>query len=343
MNCEKTLNLIDDLVGSELDEPLAARVNSHVFACVNCRERYEILKREKEIYANYLFDAEPPKDLWANFQPRLEAEKVKTPHLIQMPAKANAEKRNLFGFLRFSPALAATALLAAFGIGFGWLQLAPREADTGKSVAATKPSDSQSPVTSREFSKNETANSPAKIESGQNEIASPNDKTGGKYKSVKTKNDSADKKSIAARIVKIKRETVSAKTEKIAADESKTNEEERRLTDSRMVNLDKEIAGQIERVELLLRSFRNAPEVETAAAFDVEYEKRQARRLLEKNGRLRRAAESFGNAYAEELLSRVEPYLLDIAHLESNAAPDKVRDIKNRVSVQGIIASLQTY
>lgn len=342
MNCEQSLNLMDDFVESELDERLAARVSSHVFACPGCRERYEMLEREKEIYANYLFDAEPPKDLWANFQARLETEKEKTSPFIQTPAKADAGKRNTFAFLRFPPALAGAALLVVFGIGFGWLRFAPHGADTGKYIVEIKPDDSPLPITSGEFNKSATANAPEQIESGENNFASPDDETGGKYKPAKTENDFADKKSTTARIVKIKREIVSAKTEKTAADKNKTNEAER-LPDARTRNLEKEIAGQIERIELLLRSFRNAPEVETAAAFDVEYEKGQARRLLEKNGRLRRAAESFGNAHAEELLSRVEPYLLDIAHLENNPAPDVVRDIKKRVSVQGIIASLQIY
>jgi len=343
MTCEKTLNSIDDFAEGELDGQVAARVDSHLFACSECREQYETLKREKEIYARYLFDAEPPSDLWTNFQTRLESEKEKTLRAAEIPARENARKTSIFGFSLGFPAAAGAALLIVFGIGSGWLKFAPNESGGDQYAAETEARDSQLPAKSGETDESKTADSPLKTESGENKFAAQNNEPVGKYQFSKARSVfAADKKLIAAGGLKIERKTVRPKAEKIPFVGNDRNEDER-LQSARMRNLETEIAGQIERVELLLRSFRNARAVENTETFDVGYEKEQARRLLEKNVRLRRDAENYGISDAEELLNRIEPYLLDIANLKINPAPDTVLDIKERVKNQSIIASLQIY
>lgn len=344
MSCEQYLNLIDDLVEGELDEQTAGRVDLHVFTCLECREQYETMKREKDMYAHYLFDVEPPNDLWANFQTRLDTEEKKIPCFAEIPANVSARKTNIFDFWRFSPLLAGAALIILFGIGLGWLKFASNETNKNIHIAKIEPGDLQLPLTSDETGKSRTADSPVKINSGEKNAAPQNNKFSGKYKSSKVESISvANKKSLFAKAVKIGQKTISAGAGgENAAIENRSNEEAR-LQRLQMKNLENEIAGQIEKVELLLRSFRNARASETIETFDVEYEKGQARKLLEKNARLKHDAETYGIAYAEELLGRVEPYLLDIANLENNPAPSKVLDIKKRVSNQNIIASLQVY
>jgi anti-sigma factor RsiW len=95
--------------------------------------------------------------------------------------------------------------------------------------------------------------------------------------------------------------------------------------------------------QLLLRSFRNAPSEEGAADIDLAYEKRLSRELLSKNRLLRRSAENKEDSRAEELLSHIEPLLLDIANLPDKPTQDEVRSVKELIREQKIIATLQIY
>ncbi|HEX8246748.1 MAG TPA: hypothetical protein VF599_01080 [Pyrinomonadaceae bacterium] len=346
-SCEKCFDLIEDLVEGELDRQIAGQINSHVFACPKCQNEYETRLREKEIYAHYLFDAEPPPDSWTDFQTRLAAEKEKTSDYGSMPVGSARRRTNIFGFLRLPAPLTASVallLLAGGGIGFVWLKSAPVEQAGDKYIAEEALEDSRLPPPS-EIELQRAADLQMKTVDGANDGAPKNDETPLPVRNQSFKaidNSSAGKKSFAAATLKIKQKSIPANAETKPARDPLPNREERRLA-LRMKNLENEIAAQIEKVELLLRSFRNARANEAVEIFDVEYEKRQARKLLETNARLRRDAEDYGISYAEELLSRIEPYLLDIANLEANPAPDKVQDIKQRVNNQNIIASLQVY
>lgn len=341
MNCEKYLLLIDDLIENELAATSAAQTNAHVFACAGCRARYESLKREKEIYAHFLFDVEPPQNLAANFQTRLAAEKEKTSGVAQTPT-ATAAKAGFFAFLRFYPAFAA-AILLIFGIGFVWLKFAPVDSGGEQFAAAPNTDFPQIPSKNGADEKRETEFRQTGIENVENKDQTKFEKSGGKLEVVKTRRAAFPvvKKPIAVQAVKIKQKTVSERSQRNALAAKLPDEAERRklLT----ANLEDEIAGQIEKIELLLRSFRNARETENVETFDVQHEKRQARALLEKNARLRVDAENFGVFYAEEMLSRAEPYLLDIANLANKPEREQVLDIKERVRNQNIIASLQIY
>jgi len=329
MTCEKYFDLIEDLLEGELDEHLAEKVESHVFACQECRERYETRWRAKEIYSQYLFDAEPPSDSWINFQVRLIEEKEKSPENSIIPATPSRDRKRMFVF-SFSPALAAgAALLLIFGIGFVWLKTPMADKSNDKYVAVTEAGDSQTPPQFDESDQKQATNSEAKT------VAVATD-------DIAKNNNLLSKTPFAIETAKIKQKTVYLSDKMKSASKTRPNEE-KRLSELQARNLETEIAGQIEKVELLLRSFRNARANETVAGFDVEYEKGQARKLLDKNAQLRRDAENYGISYAEELLSQVEPYLLDIANLEINPAPDKVLDIKERVISRNIIASLQVY
>jgi hypothetical protein len=106
---------------------------------------------------------------------------------------------------------------------------------------------------------------------------------------------------------------------------------------------DLETVRHLERTQMLLRSFKNAALLNNQAADEIAYEKQWARDLLITNILLRRDAETERNLPAEQLLSTLEPFLLDIANLQDNPSHDDVRSIQQRIREREIIAALQVY
>ncbi|MFP5261237.1 MAG: hypothetical protein ACLGJB_04950 [Blastocatellia bacterium] len=103
------------------------------------------------------------------------------------------------------------------------------------------------------------------------------------------------------------------------------------------------IAEHIERAQLLLRSIRNSRPLLDGQPIDVAYENRLAKGLLSQNVAMRRTAEDRGDLYREELLARLEAFLLDIANLGAAASSEEVRSINERMERSEIIADLQVH
>lgn len=103
--------------------------------------------------------------------------------------------------------------------------------------------------------------------------------------------------------------------------------------------LEAETSKHLEQAQVLLRSIRNAEDADQ----DIDYERELSRELLSRNRLLRRSAERKDGRRAEELLSRIEPILLDIANLPQMAAADDMRPIQEQIRAQQIIAELQLY
>lgn len=345
MNCQIYHDAFDDFLDGELDEQNAARINSHVFACKECAAQLEVLKHEKEIYAHYLFAAEPPQDLWTKFQAKLENEE--NPRRAGVPATTPFWKTYSFGLRHLSAPSAFAAALIVFGIGFGLLHFWMSKNAEENQYSSRIEIDKNEPVATEtgKVDAEVTPNQPLE-QIGGKEINAPKiiKNNGSKKLSVAKNTTAADFKLVDARSETLKKKAAFRGEKNFPADKLRLNEQARAQA-LELKNLETETARQLEKVELLLRTFRNARagEVNGNALYDVAYEKQQARRLLEKNSRLRQSSETFGMADALELLNRVEPYLLEIANLEENSAPGVVTDIRERVKNQNIIASLQIY
>lgn len=101
------------------------------------------------------------------------------------------------------------------------------------------------------------------------------------------------------------------------------------------------IGRHAERVERLLRSFRNARLTDDDPTLDVADARRLSKRLLYSNIALRREAEGAGDLPVEGLLDSVEPILLDISNLPNNPSPDAVGSIKESIRRRQLVGVLQ--
>jgi hypothetical protein len=115
------------------------------------------------------------------------------------------------------------------------------------------------------------------------------------------------------------------------------------MTEARQADpADKEVAQHVERTQMLLRAFKNARPAE-GDTVDVAYEKNNARKLLAENATLQLDAETRGDKDTQQVLDRIEPFLLDIANLRDQPSREEVRSIKERMQKNEIIAALQVY
>ena len=101
------------------------------------------------------------------------------------------------------------------------------------------------------------------------------------------------------------------------------------------------IGRHAERLERLLRSFRNARLTKGDPTLDVSEARRLSRRLLYSNIALRREAAGAGDPSVEGLLDSVEPILLDISNLPDKPSPDAVGSIKERIRRRQLVGVLQ--
>lgn len=101
------------------------------------------------------------------------------------------------------------------------------------------------------------------------------------------------------------------------------------------------IGRHAERVERLLRSFRNSRLTRSDPTLDVADARRLSKRLLYNNIALRREAASTGDLPVEGLLDSVEPILIDISNLPNAPSRETVSSIKEHINRRQLIGVLQ--
>lgn len=102
--------MLDDYLENELDRKSSAQVSAHLAACQSCADYYRELKREQEMYSQYLLGVEATPALWANVLAGVEE--------IERKRSSSGSLRErlikIFGVPSFNPALAAASLALFF-------------------------------------------------------------------------------------------------------------------------------------------------------------------------------------------------------------------------------------
>src|ERR1041385_2190825 len=76
MKCDECLTLLDQYVEHEVQDQTAKALAAHIATCSQCCHAHEMLRREEQIYADYLLAVEPPPALWAKLSLEMANERV---------------------------------------------------------------------------------------------------------------------------------------------------------------------------------------------------------------------------------------------------------------------------
>jgi hypothetical protein len=320
MKCEACLNLLEQHVDGELARRDAEAISAHLITCARCSGAFDQLAAEQEVYARYDRELEISPSLWGGIEARIARENRAVVsssrfNLRELFAGLFVGSRVGFGF-----AGATAVLIAAIVIGVAYIRarkqsIAPKEIVTSGNVVDSKGGVHQD------------------VKKPQNPKNAEEPKRQNKQEPNKSPNDRKEKPNDSTPRPLIPREGIAK-----AADQTDVF-----YTATAYSGEDIETQKHIERVQMLLRSIRNAEISSDDDAVDVSYEKALSRRLLSENIVLRRDAEMNGKFPVKTLLSDLEPFLIDIANLQDRSTPDELRAIKDRVRKTEIVATLQGY
>jgi hypothetical protein len=329
MKCDECLPLIDEFFDNELDQAEAQSVGAHISRCRACRAVLDELEIENGFYLATHGDLELPPATWAGIEGRIAGERT-----LQR-ARATLWVRVLSRLTPLhlpGPLLAGTVvMMSLLFLGAGAFLLR-RNVQPEPAVALGTDSPSN-PMASPSQALPATATIKPEIKGGSGLSPSPVETTAVERTAGSDKAPNY-----------LQREYRTGRAEGIqrvrrSAQEIRAEDYEITIDPARLEATEQESVHHIEQVQNLLRSFRNS-KIEGNAA-ELRYDRKRSRDLLSQNIFLRRNAEESGNVATAELLSMMEPYLLDIANLAEKPTSTDVSNIKNRIQKEEVVAALQ--
>ncbi|HEX8474034.1 MAG TPA: zf-HC2 domain-containing protein [Pyrinomonadaceae bacterium] len=379
MKCDECLPLIEEFFDGELDEQTSEHISTHVSVCADCAAAFDALGCEQQLYTQYHRELEVTPALWQAIQTSIEEGNddpaaSSNAHASVVPFTAKLRERfgALFDVLpRLSPALATALALVAVSLAAALIwrhnsAVTPTQNDIAQQTAtensaAPAPSSPTTATPANVVSPEDVATNKAiedktdfgfrinvvkvgdeRRRSGERKQPNPAADTGVAHEDTAARAAYRDDHPAAVDFAltslpdtRVRREGISV----VGGDDE--------LAHTRLLDADEvEVVRHIQKTQLLLRSFRNArppEEGDDASRSDVAYEKRLSRELLNENVLLRSDGGKSRNLPARQLLSTIEPLLLDIANLEDNPSKEDVRSIKERMRKMEIMAALEVY
>jgi hypothetical protein len=314
-DCLKTRELLVDLVFNELGPDDRRRALLELEGCPDCLAQYRSMTEALRVFDQVTETAMPDESYWPGYETRLrERLRVERPSLM----RRLADWIGGFGPLNVRQ-LPVAAGLALVLLAFGWWVWQRRQTvgpTPGAPYVATETPTPQPNVEPHD-EVIEKMPTPGEISKRRRSVHSTSVKSNGNAPSVRRE----ERGGMAVENVVVSR----------GSDQS--------LIAASLFT--PETIRHFEKAQLMLRSFRNASAAKSLAATDLAYERQLSRRLLYQNILLRRDAEMKGNLPAEEALSSLEPFLLDIANLPNNPSSGELGGIRERLRRKELIASLQ--
>jgi hypothetical protein len=318
-DCVKTRELLVDLVFDELGPEARRRALLELEGCPDCLAQYRSMTEALRVFDQVTETAMPDESYWPGYETRLR-ERLR----LERPSWMRRLADWIGGFrpLTVRPlSVAAGLALVLLAIGWWtWQRRQPVGPSAGASYVAT-----------------ETPTPQPKVEP-HDEVIAKTPKPG----------ESSNRRTSVHPTVHLAAAKSNGKAPSVRREE-RGGEIVKDVVVSRGFDqsliaaslFTPETIRHFEKAQLMLRSFRNASAAKRFAATDLAYERQLSRRLLYQNILLRRDAEMKGNLPAEEALSSLEPFLLDIANLPDNPSPGELGGIRERLQRKELIASLQ--
>jgi hypothetical protein len=370
MRCVDCLPLLEEYFDGEVEERAAEQMRAHLASCEDCSAALDALSFEQEVYARYERGLEVGPALWARVSAEVargDSQESRTGHrpfLTRVREGVGAALSSLSA----RPALASSFALLLVGVAAGSLRLAYVRRSTPREVVMNIPPEASVPAAIAPPAESDGGTGPEATPSetptetpleaapvrGEGEVETearlarePKPPAAGESMTDEELNRLLSTQSAAqadAGLVRIKYDPHETRAEdspafvKVGGDDAGVVETSAQLLDPS----EKEVARHVEQAQMLLRSIKNA-RAERGDTFNVAYEKNLSRKLLSENATLQLDAETRGDKDTQQVLDRIEPYLLDIANMHDNASRDEVRSIKERIDRKEIIAALQVY